>query len=95
MSNRVKVIEVMSETTLFECPIEDIEIAYQKAREYEEMGIDVEIKAPGIAETLVRSLGANTEEIAEYQKSMNDEIEAHEDLGCAICLDDHSPMIKQ
>ncbi len=94
MSNRVKVIEVMSETTLFECPIEDIEIAYQKAREYEEMGIDVEIKAPGLAETLVRSLGANSEEIAEYQKSMDNEIDSHDDLGCAICIDDHSPAIK-
>ncbi len=94
MSNLVKIIDQLSNTILFECPMNDLEIAYRKAHEYEEMGLDIQIIAPGLAETLVLSLGATSEEIENYKKSLSDEIDDHDDLGCAICLDDHSPLIK-
>ncbi len=95
MSNKVKIVDNLSQTVLFECMFDEIETAYIKAQEYEDMGLDISIKAPGLAESLVRSLGATEEELNQYTLSTIDEIDEHNDLGCAICLDDHSPAIKQ
>lgn len=88
MSGEVKLIDNLSGQTLFTCPIEDIETAYKRAEEYEEMGLDVELKAPSIPETLIRSLGATSESVEELNKMIDDEIASHidEDLGCAVCL---------
>lgn len=91
---QVKIVEKMSQTVLFECPLSDIELAYKKALEYEDMGIDTEILSPSLTESLIRSLGATAEDIQQYKDSEEFEESLHEDMGCAICLDDHSPAIK-
>lgn len=86
MSNLVRVIDNISGSTLFETTVEKISEAYSFAAMMEEAGLDIMIDAPGLAETLIQSLGADDAEIAEYRKSMDNEIEDHEyDLGCAIC----------
>lgn len=94
MSNIVKVVDKISETVLFECGMGEIELAYKKALEYEEMGIDAIVVAPSLTESLIRSLGATNEDIIQYKESEDFEESLHEDLGCAICLDDHSPAVK-
>lgn len=86
MSNQVRVIDNISGTVLFETSIEKIGEAYSFAAMMEDEGLDINIEAPGLAETLIQSLGAGETEIAEYKKSMDDELEDHEnDSGCAIC----------
>lgn len=86
MSNSVRVIDNISGSVLFETSIEKISEAYVFAAMMEEAGLDIKIESPGLAETLIQSLGADDEEIAEYKKSMEDEILDHEDdFGCAIC----------
>lgn len=90
MSSRVKILDNISGQILFECKVEEIEMAYQKAHEYEEMGLDISIDAPGLTETLINSLGASEEEIAQYKQSLSEEIDSHNDefgdeFGCAIC----------
>lgn len=86
MSNQVRVIDNLSGTVLFETSIEKISEAYSFAAMMEEQGLDIKIDAPGLAETLIQSLGADDKEIAEYKKSMENEIEDHvDDSGCAIC----------
>ncbi len=87
MSNQVRVIDKISGTTLFETSIEKIAEAYAFAEQMEEAGLDIEILAPGLAETLIHSLGADDKEIADYKKSLDDEIADHDDsdFGCAIC----------
>lgn len=91
MASRVQVIDQISNQILFECSFEQIETAYQKAHEYEEMGLDVKINAPGLTETLIKSLGASEEEIQSYKNGLDDEISSHNDefgdeFGCAVCL---------
>lgn len=43
--------------------------------------------APGLAETLIKSLGADETEINQYKQSLQDEIDEHDDsdYGCGIC----------
>ena len=62
--------------------------AYDYATKMEEMGLDIEVIAPGLAETLITALGANTREINEYKQSLQDEIDEHDDsdMGCAVCI---------
>lgn len=86
MSNQVQVIDNLSGTVLFETSIEKISDAYTFATTMEEAGLDIKILAPGLAETLIRSLGANPAELDLYKKSMEDETADHvDDFGCAIC----------
>jgi hypothetical protein len=87
MSNLVRVVDSLSRTSLFETTIEKIADAYAFATQMEEAGLDIEIVAPGLAETLIQSLGADEHEIAEYKQSMEDEMNDHDDsdFGCAIC----------
>jgi len=87
MSNQVQVIDNLSGSILFETSIEKISEAYAFAAQMEEAGLDIEIIAPGLAETLIQSLGASDQEIAVYKQTLDEEIDTHEDdLGCAICL---------
>lgn len=86
MSNIVRVIDNISGSVLFETSVDKIAEAYSFATMMEEEGLDIKIIAPGLAETLISSLGANDTEIQEYKNGLDDEIEAHEDdFGCAIC----------
>lgn len=86
MSNTVRVIDNISGSTLFETSLEKINDAYSFAALMEKEGLDIAIDAPGVTETLIVSLGANDQEIADYKKSMDDETESHnDDLGCAVC----------
>ena len=78
MSNQVKVIDVLSGTTLFETSIERIEDAYSYATQMEDAGLDIQVIAPGLAETLIKSLGASDQEISEYKQTLDDEIADHE-----------------
>jgi hypothetical protein len=86
MSNTVKVIDNLSGSVLMETSLEKINEAYSFAAMMEEEGLDIEVVAPGLAETLIKSLGADDHEIEEYKKSLDEEVESHEDdFGCAIC----------
>ena len=86
MSNQVRVIDNISGSILFETSLEKISDAYSFATMMEEEGLDIKIVAPGLAETLIQCLGANDTEIAEFKKSVDEEIENHvDDFGCSIC----------
>lgn len=87
MSNQVRVIDVLSGTTLFSTTVEKIEDAYTFAAQMEEAGLDIQILAPGLTETLIQSLGASQEDIENYKQEMQDEIDGHNesDFGCAVC----------
>jgi hypothetical protein len=76
----VKVIDPQSNKILLETSIEEIEKAYAYAREMEEYGIDVIIDAPSSSETLISSLGANSEDISALKDGINAEIASHD--GC-------------
>lgn len=87
MPTQVKVFEKQSQSTLFSCPIDQIDRAYQEAAKYEALGLDVEVLAPGVATTLAASLGANEVELEGLKQGFDEEIAGHEEeLGCATCI---------
>ncbi|MBT7611191.1 MAG: hypothetical protein HN576_15625 [Bacteriovoracaceae bacterium] len=77
MANTIQIFEPNSETILKEFPLEEIEMAHAFALKMEQMGLDIEIKTPSVAETLVSSLGANEQEMNSLRKEIIAEIEAH------------------
>ncbi|MAE58592.1 MAG: hypothetical protein CME69_06905 [Halobacteriovorax sp.] len=90
MAQDVKLIDQMTGTELFSCDISEIEKAYAKAEEYEEMGLDVKLVAPSIPETLIKSLGAGESDINKLNETITEEIASHieEEVGCVACLSD-------
>ncbi len=88
MSSLIKVIEIQESQVLFSCPIEESEKAFLKAREFEDMGIEVKIEYPSSSETLLKALGASEEEIDLLKKEIVNEIDSHNDnslYGCTVC----------
>lgn len=80
---KVLVIDILSNEVLFECPMEELESAYQKAGDYEEMGLDVKVIAPTVTQTLTNTLGLTHDEEDEYQNSVVGEMEDHDGSCCA------------
>lgn len=80
--SEAKVIEKNTEEVLFSCPIEQSEKAYQYAAEMEKLGLDVQVLIPGLPKTLINELGVTEKESETYLKSLDEEIEAHDDSCC-------------
>ena len=85
---KIKVIDVATEQVLFECALKDSEEAYVYAAQMEEMGLDVKVVDPTLSETLTSALGLSNEEVAKYEKSMEEELE-HQEGSC--CFEDQDP----
>lgn len=77
--DQVKVIETTNHQVLFQCHLDEVDNAYHYARTMEEMGIEVEIKVPSIAETLGSTLGVSEDELDEFKEEMEQEIASHLD----------------
>ncbi|MBC7428813.1 MAG: hypothetical protein H7336_09400 [Bacteriovorax sp.] len=88
MSNQVRVIDSLSKTVLFETTMDKISDAYSFATQMEEAGLDIEVVAPSLAETLITSLGADEKDIAKFKEGLQEEIDEHDesDFGCAVCV---------
>ena len=74
----VKVVEPRSGEVLLQCGVEEEALAYQFAREMEQMGVEVKIIAPSVSQTLASGLGVNAKEWQGYQRSMDQEIADHD-----------------
>jgi hypothetical protein len=85
---KIRVIDVQSGQTLFECSLQDSEKAYQFAAQMEEMGLDLKVIVPTLSATLSSSLGLSRDEQMAYEASMEQEIEDH-DGSC--CFTDKDP----
>ena len=79
MSAKIQIVEVESREVLIECSLEDAEIAYEAAAQFEAQGVDVELIKPGAPESLVECLGISDREKSEYRKSLKEEIDSHND----------------
>lgn len=75
-NQQVKVIDGENQQ-LFSCNVEQIDLAYEFAKEMEELGIEVFIKSPSLPETLAQSLGARSDHLKIIRESMDEEISAH------------------
>lgn len=79
---KIRVVDLQSGQTLFECSIQDSEKAYQFAAQMEEMGLDLKVLVPTLADTLSTSLGLTRDEQAAYEASLESEMEDHEGSCC-------------
>ncbi len=93
MPKNVKVYDKQENQLLFECQIDEIEKAYEFAKEMEALGIDVEIKAPSLPETLAYGLGAKNEELGTLKQEIIDEVLSHE--GSCCHTDEQTNPLKQ
>ncbi len=80
--SKILVRDILSQQTLFACEIAESEKAYQYAAQMEELGIEVEVISPTLAETLTASLGLSAEAREQYQKSLEEEMDSHEGSCC-------------
>lgn len=83
MSLKIRVIEKNAGHCLFECAPSEAELAYIKAAEFEEMGLDVVVEHPTVNQTLAASLGVEGLPYEAFQESLAEEIEEHPGGCCA------------
>ena len=82
MTTKARVIEKLSEQVLCEFNLNQMDKAFAYAKQMEDMGLDVIIDAPDVNKTLAKSLGATEQQWAQYQKSMQEEMDDHDCVGC-------------
>lgn len=85
MNTLVKVVDQNSESVLFSCSMDNIHSAYLYAKEMENLGLEVKIIAPTITQTLANGLGITETEKAEYDKSVEQEMNDH-DGSCCVTI---------
>jgi len=90
-SSQIQVIDALSNEILYECSLDQAEMAYSFASEMEEMGLDIKVISPTITQTLTDSLGMNHDEKEEYENSVIAEIHDHEG-GCCTTEADTSKL---
>ena len=78
MESKIKLLDSESQI-LYEYPIDQVEAAYAKAQELEEMGIEVKLDAPSLPETLGATLGMSSEDREKLKLEIEDEVESHND----------------
>lgn len=90
--SKILVRDVQTQQTLFECSMNESEKAWQFAAEMEEMGLDVEVVAPTLGETLSNSLGLSKDEKQAYMESLQEEMEEHDGSCCFTNPDEDSKL---
>lgn len=88
--SKIVVRDIHTQQVLFECPVTESERAYEFAAEMEEMGLDIEVLAPTLSDTLSASLGLSKDQVQEYKDSMEQEMEDH-DGSC--CFEDSEKIV--
>lgn len=85
MESKIKLLDSESQT-LYEYPVDQVEAAYAKAQELEEMGIEVTLDAPSLPETLGNTLGMSSQDQEKLRAEIEEEIESHnEKPTCGGC----------
>ena len=88
---KIRVLDLQSGQTLFECSVQDSEEAYQFAAQMEEIGLELKVIIPTLSDTLSQSLGLTREQKLAYKTSLEEEMEDH-DGSC--CFKDNDPNKK-
>jgi hypothetical protein len=77
MPHLIKIIDLNSNSTLYSFRDDECEIAFNKARELEELGLDIKIVTPTSIETLGVALGADHQALEKVSCEIKKEIESH------------------
>jgi hypothetical protein len=87
----IKIIEVQSGETLFECSIEDSEKAYRQATHYDGLGLEVKVVIPSTTRTLFDALKKDPVNWDRVEDELNEEIDSHDDSCCNKYTDSDNP----
>lgn len=87
----IQIIDNISKEVLFEATPDQMDLVYEKATEYEKMGLDIDILSPSVSQSLIISLGASKKDVEELKQSELAELESHNEPTCSPCL---QPEIK-
>ena len=85
---KIRVVDLQSGQTLFECTLQESEKAYQFAAQMEEIGLDLKVIVPTLSASLSSSLGLSRDEQLAYEDSLEEEMEEHEG---SCCFTDKDP----
>ncbi|MFT6068241.1 MAG: hypothetical protein ACJAT2_000008 [Bacteriovoracaceae bacterium] len=85
MESKIKILDAESQL-LYEFSMDQVEAAYAKAQELEEMGIEVTLKRPSLPETLGNTLGMSKADQEKLRLEIEEEVESHnEKPTCGGC----------
>jgi hypothetical protein len=85
MESKIKIFDSESQL-LYEFSMDQVEAAYAKAQELEEMGIEVTLKSPSLPETLGNTLGMSETDREKLRIEIEEEVESHnEKPTCGGC----------
>lgn len=87
---KINIVDKQSGTILSSFSMDNSDKAHDYATEMEEMGVDVEIHAPSLPESLISELGASSQDVETLRQELDEEIEGH---GCCPASDsnDNAP----
>jgi membrane-bound lytic murein transglycosylase MltF len=89
--SKIKIIEINSGECLFECDIDQSELAYQRATHYDGLGLDVKVVIPSTTKTLFDALGNEEAQWDNVEEELNAEIESHDDSCCSEVKKSNNP----
>ncbi len=75
----VQLIEKNSQSVLYEIGIDQIEKAYEMAKQFEQMDLDIELRAPSLPLTLAKELGLTSDEEKSFNDAIDSELDGHND----------------
>ena len=78
MDSKIKLIDTNSETVLYSFETSEQNEAFEKAKELEELGVEVRIKVPTSIETLGVALGMDHQALNKISCEIDKEIESHQ-----------------
>ncbi len=85
MESKIKILDSEAQL-LYEFKMDEVEAAYAKAQELEEMGIEVTLTRPSLPETLGNTLGMNEADREKLRSEIEEEVESHnEKPTCGGC----------
>jgi len=85
VESKIKLLDSESQI-LYEFAPNEIDAAYAKAQELEEMGIEVTLDAPSLPETLGATLGMSAKDREKLKTEIEEEVESHnEKPTCGGC----------
>ena len=77
MAHLIKLIDLNSDSTLYSFDHNEYDIAFNKAKELEGLGLDIKIVTPTSIETLGVALGADHHALEKVSCEIKEEIDSH------------------
>jgi hypothetical protein len=80
MKNKILIIDKKFQSILFSFESTDIELAYEKMRELENLSVEAILKVPTVLETLGNSLLNSESSKFDFNESISEEIDHHDGI---------------